>query len=120
MLAEQAIDQASIKGARIICFPECSIPGYRAIGKPVPPPDPELLDHAWPVIAEAAAKANITGSLGPERFVEGPGPGPDRPACSRPTCGCPDPGCASGEAARSGRPRRHRIGRGRLLWRRRS
>src|SRR6202041_430688 len=59
-LAEQAIDQAAIEGARIICFPECFVPGYRAIGKPVPPPDPEFLERAWSVIARAAAKANIT------------------------------------------------------------
>ena len=70
-LAEQAIDQASIKGARIICFPECFIPGYRGIGKPVPSPDPEFLERAWSVIAEAAAKASITVVLGTERFVDG-------------------------------------------------
>ena len=70
-LAEQAIDQASKKGARIICFPECFVPGYRGIGKPVPPPDPEFLERAWSVIAEAAAKANITVVLGTERFVDG-------------------------------------------------
>ena len=70
-LAVQAIDQASIKGARIICFPECFVPGYRGIGKPVPPPDPEFLERAWSVIAEAAAKANITVVLGTERFVDG-------------------------------------------------
>ena len=70
-LAEQAIDQASVKGARIICFPECFVPGYRGIGKTVPPPDPEFLERAWSVIAEAAAKANITVVLGTERFVDG-------------------------------------------------
>jgi predicted amidohydrolase len=59
-LAGQAIDQASTKGARIICFPECFIPGYRGMGKLVPPPDPEFLERAWSVIAEAAAKAIIT------------------------------------------------------------
>lgn len=69
-LAVQAIDRASIKGARIICFPECFVPGYR-IGKAVPPPDAEFLGRAWSVIAEAAAKANITVVLGTERFVEG-------------------------------------------------
>ena len=67
-LAEHAIDQASKKGARIICFPECFVPGYR-IGKPVPPPDPEFLERAWSVIAAAAAKASITVILGTERFV---------------------------------------------------
>ena len=70
-LAEQAIDQASVKGARIICFPECFVPGYRGIGKSVPPPDPEFLERAWSVIALAAAKANITVILGTERFVDG-------------------------------------------------
>ena len=69
-LVEQTIDQASLKGARIICFPECFVPGYR-IGKRVPPPDPAFLERAWSVIAEAAAKANITVVLGTERFVDG-------------------------------------------------
>jgi len=70
-LAEEAIDQAAKKGARIIGFPECFVPGYRGIGKPVPPPDPEFLERAWSVIAMAAAKANITVVLGTERFVDG-------------------------------------------------
>jgi predicted amidohydrolase len=70
-LAEQAIDQASEKGARIICFPECFIPGYRAIGKPVQPADPEFLERAWSAIARAAAKANVSVILGTERFVDG-------------------------------------------------
>jgi len=69
-LAAQAIDQAAIQGVRIICFPECFIPGYR-VGKPVPPPDPVFLSRAWSVIAEAAAKANITVILGTERLVDG-------------------------------------------------
>jgi predicted amidohydrolase len=70
-LAKRAIDQASIKGARIVCFPECFVPGYRGIGKSVPPPDRDFLERAWSVIAEAAAKANIAVVLGTERFVEG-------------------------------------------------
>ena len=69
-LAVQAIDQASTRGARIICFPECFIPGYR-VGKPVPPPDPVFLERAWSVIATAAVKANITVVLGTERLVDG-------------------------------------------------
>jgi predicted amidohydrolase len=70
-LAEAAIEEASKQGARIICFPECFVPGYRGIGKPVPPVDPEFLDRAWSVIARAAAKANITVVLGTERVVDG-------------------------------------------------
>jgi predicted amidohydrolase len=70
-LAAQAIRQASLQGARIICFPECYIPGYRAPGKSVAPPDPAFLERAWSVIADAAAKANITVVLGTERLAEG-------------------------------------------------
>jgi len=71
ILAAQAIQQASLQGARIICFPECYIPGYRAPGKSVAPPDPAFLERAWSVIADAAAKAKITVVLGTERLVEG-------------------------------------------------
>jgi len=71
MLAQQAIAQASIERAGLICFPECFIPGYRAKGKPVPPPDPVFLEAAWSVIATAAAKASIAVVLGTERVVNG-------------------------------------------------
>lgn len=70
-LAARAIDEASTQGARIICFPECFVPGYRGVGKSVPPPDPVFLERAWSIIAEAAAKARITVILGTERVVEG-------------------------------------------------
>lgn len=69
-LAVQAIDHASSGEARIVCFPECFVPGYRLLGKAVPPPDPRFLEHAWSVIAGAAAKANITVVLGTERFID--------------------------------------------------
>jgi predicted amidohydrolase len=70
-LAWQAIDRASVKGARIVCFPECFVPGYRGMDKSVAPPDPEFLKRAWSVIAEAAAKASIAVVLGTERIVDG-------------------------------------------------
>src|SRR6266852_4168247 len=69
-LAEQAIAQASIEQAGIICFPECFIPGYRGMGKLAPPPDPAFLDRAWSVIRSAAAKANLAVVLGTERVVD--------------------------------------------------
>ncbi|MHB1701098.1 MAG: carbon-nitrogen hydrolase family protein [Acidobacteriaceae bacterium] len=69
-LAEQAIAKASIEHADLICFPECFIPGYRAPGKPVPPPDPAFLERAWSAIAAAAAKANLVVVLGTERVVD--------------------------------------------------
>jgi predicted amidohydrolase len=70
-LAQQAIAQASIEGAGIICFPECFVPGYRAIGKAVAPPDAAFLERAWSAVAEAAAKANVAVVLGTERLVDG-------------------------------------------------
>src|SRR5258707_2773877 len=69
-LAEQAIAQASIERAGIVCFPECFIPGYRSMGKPAPPPDPAFLERAWSAIAAAAAKAAVAVILGTERVVD--------------------------------------------------
>jgi predicted amidohydrolase len=71
VLAEQAVAQAAKERAGIVCFPECFIPGYRAPGKPVPPPDPRFLERAWSAVAAAAAKANIAVVLGTERVVDG-------------------------------------------------
>jgi len=69
-LAEQAIAQASIELAGLICFPECFIPGYRAMGKPAPAPDPAFLERAWSATRAAAAKANVAVVLGTERLVD--------------------------------------------------
>src|SRR5215510_1787228 len=68
-LAEEAIAEASRGGAEIICFPECFVPGYRALDKHLLPPDPVFLEHAWSNVAAAAAKANITVILGTERMI---------------------------------------------------
>lgn len=68
-LAEHAIAQASAQRAGIICFPECYVPGYRGVGKRVPPPDSVFLERAWSAIAAAAAKANVAVILGTERLV---------------------------------------------------
>ena len=38
-LAAGAVSDASRAGAAVVCFPECYVPGYRAPGKPMPPPD---------------------------------------------------------------------------------
>jgi len=70
-LAVGGIAQASAARAGILCFPECFVPGYRGMGKMVPPPDPAFLDRAWSEIAAAAAKANLAVILGTERAVEG-------------------------------------------------
>ncbi len=68
-LAAQAIAQASRENARILCFPECFVPGYRLLSHRVAPPDPAFLEHAWSGIAFAAAEAEIAVVLGTERFV---------------------------------------------------
>jgi predicted amidohydrolase len=70
-LAEQAIAQASIERAGLICFPECFVPGYRGPGKSVAPPDPVFLERAWSAVAAAAAKASAAVILGAERVVDG-------------------------------------------------
>jgi predicted amidohydrolase len=70
-LVEEAIAQASVERAEIICFPECYVPGYRGLGKSVPLPDPVFLERAWSTVAAAAAKASVTVVLGTERVVDG-------------------------------------------------
>jgi len=70
-LARQAIAHAATQGARIICFPECFVPGYRALGKAVPPPDPAFLERAWAAIAATTRQAHLTVVLGTERVVGG-------------------------------------------------
>jgi predicted amidohydrolase len=69
-LAEQAIAEASSAQADLVCFPECFVPGYRGLGKEVPPPDPAFLEQAWSVIAVSAAKAKVAVILGTERVVD--------------------------------------------------
>lgn len=70
-LVQTAIEQAAAENALIVCFPECYVPGYRAPGKTVPPPDAEFLERAWSAIAESAAAANVAVVLGTERLVFG-------------------------------------------------
>jgi predicted amidohydrolase len=66
--AERAIAQAAGERALLICFPECYVPGYRAAGKNVPPPDREFLERAWARVAAAAGKAGVGVVLGTERL----------------------------------------------------
>lgn len=67
-LAEQAIAEAAAEGARIVCFPECYVPGYRTSCERVPPPDTAFLERAWARVAEAAGRARIAVVLGTERL----------------------------------------------------
>lgn len=69
--AQQAIVDAAAAGAKVICFPECFVPGYRGMGKMPPPPDAAFLERAWSAIAAVSAKGNIAVILGTERIVNG-------------------------------------------------
>ncbi len=68
--AEDAIAQAGAERVDVICFPECFVPGYRASGKAVPPPDGAFLERAWSAVESAAGKANVTVVLGTERVIQ--------------------------------------------------
>jgi predicted amidohydrolase len=69
--AEKAIAEASAEHADLICFPECFVPGYRGLGRTLPPPDAAFLERAWSAVAAAAAKANVAVVLGTERIAGG-------------------------------------------------
>ena len=68
-LATNAIGEAGGRGATVICFPECYVPGYRWPGTALPPPDAQFLDRAWARVAAAASEARITVILGTERLT---------------------------------------------------
>ncbi len=69
-LATSAVAEAGKRGARVICFPECFIPGYRWPSAKAPPPDPQFLKRAWAQVATAARAADITVILGTERLTD--------------------------------------------------
>jgi predicted amidohydrolase len=70
-LAVDAIVRASAERADLVCFPECFVPGYRGVGKAVPPPDAAFLERAWSAVAAAAARAKAAVVLGTERVADG-------------------------------------------------
>ncbi len=69
-LATRAIADAGSLGARLICFPECFVPGYRWPNAAAPPPDSVFLEQAWASVARAAKSAAIAVVLGTERITE--------------------------------------------------
>ena len=69
-LATDAVRRSGAEGADVICFPECFVPGYRAQGMGVPPPDRAFLERAWSTIAAAAGQAKVAVILGTERLVD--------------------------------------------------
>ena len=68
-LATSAVIDAGRRGASVICFPECFVPGYRWPGAPAPPPDSAFLERAWTAVADAARAARVTVILGTERVT---------------------------------------------------
>ena len=65
-----AVAGAAALGADVVCFPECYVPGYRAPGRAVPPPDAAFLDRAWADVAAASHRAGVVTILGTERVVD--------------------------------------------------
>jgi predicted amidohydrolase len=69
-IATSAVADAARRGAIVICFPECFIPGYRWPGTTALPPDPVFLERAWSAVGDAARDAGITVILGTERVTD--------------------------------------------------
>jgi len=69
-LATSAVADAGRRGASVICFPECFVPGYRWPGTAAPPPDPAFLEYGWSEVGAAARAARITVILGTERLTD--------------------------------------------------
>jgi predicted amidohydrolase len=69
-LATSAVAEAARRAARVVCFPECFIPGYRWPGASRPSPDSAFLNEAWAAVANAIRTAGITVILGTERVTD--------------------------------------------------
>jgi predicted amidohydrolase len=67
--ARAAIAEASDRGAQVICFAECYVPGYRWPGAAQPEPNQAFLDNAWATVASSACRASIAVVLGTERVT---------------------------------------------------
>jgi predicted amidohydrolase len=70
-LAMDAIAEAAKADAKIICFPEAFVPGYRLGPHAVEPCGSQFLEYAVAQISAATRDANLTVILGTERIVQG-------------------------------------------------
>jgi len=68
-LAQSAIAEAGRRGAQVICFAECYVPGYRWPGAARPAPNQAFLDNAWATVASSARRARVAVVLGTERVT---------------------------------------------------
>ena len=57
--AVAAVADAARAQSDIVCFPEAYVPGYRAPGKPIAPPEADFLARAWREVAAAAAAGRV-------------------------------------------------------------
>ncbi len=64
-----AVARAAADRARLVCFPECYVPGYRGCGHVPPPPDAIFLERAWSAITDAAKQNDIAVIVGTERIM---------------------------------------------------
>jgi predicted amidohydrolase len=70
-LAVRGVAAAGEAGAKLVCFPECYVPGYRRPGTVMPASDAAFLERAWQAIGQAARAAQVAVVLGTERVVAG-------------------------------------------------
>ena len=69
-VATAAVADAGRRGAMVICFPECFVPGTGGRARPHHRPIAVFLERAWAVVADAARAARITVVLGTERVTD--------------------------------------------------
>lgn len=67
--AVAAVLEAGRAGARLVCFPEAFVPGYRGLGRQIAPPDAAFLARALEQVGRAAAEAGVAVVLGTERLT---------------------------------------------------
>lgn len=68
---EESIEKAAARGARIVCFPECCIPGMRGIGIDIPEVSAEVLENALDRVCGFAKTYGVNTILPMEYLRDG-------------------------------------------------